>query len=236
MASEIVANCPRCNANQMTFDVRADVMVDAGKVSAGLSKPAFEAFSVCRSCNLPTVFRLRRRHASGDDWYSGHLTAVKRTLTGFLDVEGYLSLKDFSTLKPPDHLPEEVKSAFVEGATCVSVRCFNAAGTMFRLCVDLTTKAKLPSDDANGLNHRVRRDLGLRLPWLFENGLLPDDLRDLSHCIKEDGNDGAHGGTLTEADALDLLDFTAALLDRVYTQPARLKMATARRLERRNTA
>jgi hypothetical protein len=48
---------------------------------------------------------------------------------------------------------------------------------------------------------------------LFENDRLPVGLRELSACIREDGNDGAHAGTLTKEDAEDLLDFTHALLD-----------------------
>jgi hypothetical protein len=70
----------------------------------------------------------------------------------------------------------------------------------------------LPKEDVPGLNNKTRRDLGLRLPWLFERGILPSDLRDLSSCIREDGNDGAHQGTLTKEEAGDLLDFTNALL------------------------
>lgn len=115
----------------------------------------------------------------------------------------------------------------------MAVGCYNAAGTMFRLCVDITSRSKLPEGDADGLNTRVRRDLGLRLPWLFDNRYLPEDLRDLSTCIKEDGNDGAHRGTLTKEDALDLLDFTEALLKRVYTEPERLRLAKERRDARR---
>ena len=45
--------------------------------------------------------------------------------------------------------------------------------------------------------------------------------------------DGAHAGTLTKDDAADLLDFTSRLLDRMYTEPARLKLAEERRDARR---
>jgi hypothetical protein len=38
---------------------------------------------------------------------------------------------------------------------------------------------------------------------------------------------------LNKADAEDLLDFTVALLERLYTEPERLKLAKARREERR---
>src|SRR5260370_39881292 len=89
----------------------------------------------------------------------------------------------------------------------------------------------LPHQDENvpGLNNRTRRDLGPRLPWLFEQGRLPSDFRDLSSCIREDGNDGAHQGTLTRQEAEDLLDSTIALLERIFTEPRRLEIAKERR-------
>lgn len=151
----------------------------------------------------------------------------------YVRVERYISAKDRPTIPSPEHIPENICSIFAEGATCLSVDCFNAAGTMFRLCVGLSTSGLLPEQDINGLNAKIRRSLGLRLTWLLDHGLLPEALRDLSHCIKEDGNDGAHAGTLNRADAEDLLDFTTALLERLYTEPHRLELANARRAARR---
>ena len=55
----------------------------------------------------------------------------------------------------------------------------------------------------------------------------------MSSCVKDDGNDGAHAGTLKKADAEDILDFTVALLERMYTEPERLRLAKARRDSRR---
>jgi hypothetical protein len=54
-----------------------------------------------------------------------------------------------------------------------------------------------------------------------------------SMSVKDDGNDGAHRGTLGKADAEDLQDFTFELLERLYTEPARLKQAEERRKQRR---
>jgi len=156
------------------------------------------------------------------------------TLNSFLNVEGYVSQKDRFTESPPEHLPQEIERIFREAEICTAVRCWNAAGAMFRTTIDLATKRLLPTEDSEGApNRRIRRDLGLRLPWLFENGLLPTDLQELSSCIREDGNDGVHEGTLGQADAEDMRDFTRALLDRLYTQPARLRLAEERRIQRR---
>jgi integrase len=111
----------------------------------------------------------------------------------------------------------------------------NTDGTVKEEIRLLATKGMLPSDDdTQGLTWKVRRDLGLRLPWLFNAGLVPESLRELSTCIKEDGNDGAHAGSLTSDDANDLLDFTSMLLERLYTEPERLRQASQRRSERRS--
>jgi hypothetical protein len=107
---------------------------------------------------------------------------------------------------------------------------------MFRLCLDLATRPLLPSSDSEielKPNARQRRDLGLRLPWLFEAKLLPDALKDLATCIREDGNDGAHSGTLGQEDVEDILDFTRVLLERMFTEPKKLDIARARRDTRR---
>lgn len=91
----------------------------------------------------------------------------------------------------------------------------------------------LPVKDENGLNKSIRRSLGLRLRWLFDNKILPEALKELATCIKEDGNDGAHSGTLTKEDIEDQRDFTFAILERLHTEPEKLRIAKQRRDDRR---
>lgn len=194
----------------------------------------YETYCICRGCHHATIFVLSENLEK--DYKHVHkvgLLQIEGSLNGYLDVERYVSLKDEKTIDPPEYIPKDIEAIFNEGATCLAVGCYNAAGTMFRLCVDLATRSILPKDTAEGPNAKVRRDLGLRLPWLFEKGLLPEAIKDLSSCIKEDGNDGAHAGTLKNADAEDLLDFTTALLTRMYTEPERLRLAQKRRDSRR---
>jgi|ERR1700727_2702241 hypothetical protein len=108
---------------------------------------------------------------------------------------------------------------------------------MFRLCTDLATRPLLPDRLDTGSeqpNSKTRRDLGLRLAWLFDKQLLPLNLRELAKCVREDANDGAHVGNLTKEDAEDLVDFTEALLERLFTEPERLRLAEERRNKRRS--
>ncbi len=230
--AELVANCPRCGSRHMTFDVNAAKIF---RVEYGWQN-WYEAFGVCRHCGRTAIFVLSES-VDGNYKYVHNtgLLKVEGALNLYVEVKGHISLKDTASIDPPDHLPKDIESVFREGATCFSVGCYNAAGTMFRLCVDLTSKSMLPTEETPGLNAKIRRDLGLRLPWLFENGHLPESLKDLSSCIKEDGNDGAHTGNLSESDASDLLDFSVALLERIYTEPERLRLAKERRDARRLT-
>lgn len=226
--SELVVNCPRCKAKQMTFDLLCHI-------PAGIEynwKHYCEAFCVCRACNKSTVFVLSQKDTHHKELFE-KLASLPGAVNRIADVESHISLKEMASQSPPEHLPKNIEAAFCEGAACLSIGCHNAAGTMFRLCMDLATRAMLPTDEVEGLNARTRRDLGLRLPWLFNNGLLPEALRELSACVKDDGNDGAHQGTLTEDDASDILDFTYVLLERIYTEPKRLELAKERRETRR---
>jgi hypothetical protein len=232
----LVADCPRCGAQHITFDVNAQLWrhIEHGWLNT------YELFCVCRRCHAATTFvvrdkeiKLARVFAAGTDTLVKHPNA----LNDFFETKGFVSVRDHVTRKAPDHLPGVVKDAFSEGAACLSIACHNAAGAMFRLCVDLVTKPLLPDpDDATQPqpNKKQRRDLGLRLPWLLDQGLLPSTLRELASCIKEDGNDGAHAGTLEKADAEDLADFATSLLERLITEPEKLRLAEVRRKARRS--
>jgi hypothetical protein len=232
----LVANCPRCGSSSITFDVSAQVF-------RGMRygwQCAFEVFSVCRNCHKPSIFCLEM---IGEAYQRlGHTVTEKQlmehrgSLNDLFSVQGYISLRDEARHPPPEFLTDELADAFNEGATCFSVGCNNAAATMFRLCVDLVTRPLLPdpaTPDIAQPNSKTRRDLGLRLQWLFDNRSLDPSLRELAKCVREDANDGAHVGNLSKEDAEDIMDFTTALLERLVTEPKRLEQAEARRKARR---
>ena len=227
--SVLVWDCPRCNSKNMTFDVLATTQIDRRYDW----QERAEVFCVCRNCHQSTTLVIAQKEYSADVRFISSPASFGGSFNDYFNVEGFICLRDMGAMAAPEFVPEKIAAAFREGATSVVTRCPNAAGAMFRLAVDLTTRPLLPAEETAGLNNKVRRDLGLRLPWLFNNGLLPRELEQLSRCIREDGNDGAHAGTLTKEDALDLQDFSVALLERVFTEPGRLKLAEERRAERR---
>lgn len=229
--AELVANCPRCGANKITFDLIGSITT----IEKYRWQLWYEVFSICRQCDRSTTFVLSDSVNGDYDYvHKTGLLNIEGAVNKYVSNEGVISLKDRVSEKPPEFVPNDIESVFNEGATCLAVGCNNAAGTMFRLCIDLVTKDMLPKEEVEGLNHRTKRDLGLRLPWLFDNRYLPEALRELSLCVKDDGNDGAHAGTLVKQDAEDLLDFSRILLERIYTEPERLKLAQERRNKRRD--
>jgi len=218
----------------MTFDVKAQVYID----TTFSWKDFFELFCVCRNCFRSTTFivSLEDYNARPNFQAANALVDFKHSLNYHFSVERYVSVLDKVGVKSPDHVPVDIAAAFNEGASCFKIKCFNAAGAMFRLCVDLATRPLLPSPGDSEVvqpNEKERRDLGLRLKWLFDNNKLPKELAPLAKCIREDGNDGAHAGSLTETDGDDLQDFTVALLERLYTEPKKLLLAEQRRADRR---
>ncbi len=232
MAAEIVTDCPRCKAASITFDVKADnyLYEQHGWVRW------YEAFSVCRHCHRSSILVLRLHEIEAKELLrqSGPAGVKGAALNTIMRVNGFVNIADVGSEPAPEHLPPALRAVFDEGSRCLAIGCYNAAGTMFRMCVDIATRELLPAEgEAGGPNAKQRRDLGLRLPWLFDNNVLPAGLHELASCIKEDGNDGAHAGTLGKPEAEDMLDFTRALLERMFTEPEKLKAAKARRDERR---
>jgi hypothetical protein len=233
----LVDDCPRCGAQKMTFDV----LHATPQKRQYTWQRRYEVFCVCRQCSTSSIFLISQRADANEEVLRPHTLPItlQTALNVYFNVDGFLCIRDMKAQAPPEFVPPEIANAFREGATGVVTNCFNAAGAMFRLVIDLSTRPKLPPEvkegekEEEGLNRKVRRDLGLRLPWLFNTGRLPLDLESLSHCIREDGNDAAHQGTLSKEAALDLQDFAIALLERLFTQPERLRVAEERRTKRR---
>lgn len=228
--AEFINDCPRCLAKRVTFSVMSHTVVEVNGWQNRI-----EAFCICRHCKLSSTFLLYEKDVRTLNQIveAGGFAKINLSINHLFNDQGHVSLKDRASVIAPEHLPAPIKEVFDEGAKCMAVGCFNAGGTMFRLCLDMATKSFMPETNDNGLNSKVRRSLGLRLDWLFDTHVLPRGLEELAACVKEDGNDGAHEGTLTKTDAEDLLDFTVALLERLYTEPATLKLAQERRAARR---
>lgn len=167
---------------------------------------------------------------------NNQVTGYNGNLNRVCHINKFISIVDFHTIEPPKHLPPTVRKAFSEAAKAYSVKCWNASACMLRASIDIATKDLLPNDNSDGLDDNTRRSLARRLKWLFQSNRLQKDLEGLASCVKEDGNEAIHSTTLDKEDAVDLLDFTVALLERIYTEPEKIKTAEQRRRQRRAKA
>src|ERR1700720_3610666 len=100
--SLLIANCPRCGAAHTTFDVTAVLLV----LKQHGWQHVYEAFGICRHCAKSTTFMIwEKPNTSGMFEQKSPLDAVKGSLNGFFEVDGYISLKDHGVIQPPEHLP-----------------------------------------------------------------------------------------------------------------------------------
>jgi hypothetical protein len=151
--AELVANCPRCGAKAITVDVK-----ELNLVAREYGWATYEAFGVCRGCNQSTIFVIRETTDHDTELFKKKMTPlqVPNALNNYFEILGFIGLKDQATVAPPEHMPPDIANVFREAATCLRVECWNAAGTMFRLCVDLATRPMLPVEDVEGLNAKTR--------------------------------------------------------------------------------
>lgn len=228
----LVADCPRCSSRKIQFLViGASKFWEKRDGIQGVGNGFYyEVQCACCECRKSTLFRIRRPIDKGSldniDWSDADF-AIKNVAT----ILGPVTPADIAIEAPPEFLPAHIEQAYNEGSKCLSIGCFNASATMYRLCLDFATKAMLPPEGEEPGN-RIRRSLGFRIEWLLNNGRLPEALRDLAECVKDDGNDGAHEGILDEKSALDLRDFSYILLERIYTEVERIAEAKRRRDQR----
>ncbi|HEX7137506.1 MAG TPA: hypothetical protein VF219_06660 [Vicinamibacterales bacterium] len=120
--AELVEDCPRCGAKQITFDVNPAYTL----FIEYQWKQTYEAFSRCRHCLRSTIFTLENRvDVNCEDFHKSFpdraAALTDLSLNRFVRVSGYVGIKDHVTLKPPSHLPEAIEPVFKEAATCLSV-------------------------------------------------------------------------------------------------------------------
>ena len=155
---QVVHDCPRCGAKSTTLDAYA-----VNPLPRDYDwQVTWETFVTCRNCRRSSILILKLE--SGADHT---LDAVKNPvgsqagLNQVYRIAGYIGLKDQAAADPPEYVPKAIADSFREGATCIAVQCWNAAGAMFRLCVDLATRSQLPPEgNPERPPHKTCRDLG----------------------------------------------------------------------------
>ncbi|MDA4962650.1 DUF4145 domain-containing protein [Acinetobacter baumannii] len=245
--NSFVFDCPVCNVKHTTFDVKGW----GNPVKGPNEELLFQLFSVCRACKMATCitatvneayvksFSLNLGMRSNEEnpvipIMQKILTEQERDLRMFFSQFRFIPVIPSKALAP-EHLPPDLEKIFNEASKCLAIGCFNASAAMFRLCLDIITKHIVKENESLQPTRDDKKSIHNRLTWIFNNKILNAGLEELSRCIKDDGNDGAHDGNIGKEEADDLFDFTYELLEQVYTQPERIRLATTRRLERRKS-
>jgi hypothetical protein len=206
----------------------------ATKIGQRAGWDLWEAFLRCRSCFRPSIALLKEQQVSNA---SGPTSAEGGYANFGFGLEKWV-FEVPNRRSTPEHVPAEVARIFEEAATCAAIGTWDAAGTMFRKVLDVSTRRITPKPDSDceqrPANWKIYKDLRLRLDWLFERGLLNPGLKELSSCIHEDGNDAAHDADgIRQAEAEDLADFTESVLKTLFTVPGQIAENRKRRDERR---
>lgn len=228
--SQLTSNCIRCGTKNTAFFVEKSIIV--GKFAEWVN--CVELFCVCKCCKKTSVFTGQQSQPLFKLDFENGLERLGYAIDDMINGLEPLVLSPQFEEPPPEHLPTNIESIFKEGNKCMVSGCYNAAATMYRLCLDILTTEIVETNQLE-LPYKTNRSLGLRLKYLLDNSYLPEALRDLSECIKEDGNDGAHQGNLTKDDAWSVYDFCYLLLERFYTEPAKISIAKQRIQSRRNS-
>jgi hypothetical protein len=200
----------------------------------------YHAFCRCRHCFKTSMAALRSIYSSNFPMARDNDGQFINGTFGVTIAPPVLPSAD----KAPDFVPAQIGAIFEEATRCEAIACFDAAGAMFRKVLDAATRSLIGVEPQsvdrtheNYISFKQAKDLKLRLDWLFERKRLPESLADLASCVHQDGNDAAHSVETIGADAAaDLHDFTASILETLYTTPGRIAANVARRHARRGGA
>lgn len=100
--SMLVADCPRCGAGTITFDVRAQHLM----YYKYDWQPWFEVFCICRACIRSTVFVLGLEEYNETDIFSKSdaLVNFPTALNKYFKIAKYISARDNVAHIPPESL------------------------------------------------------------------------------------------------------------------------------------
>ncbi len=107
--ADLVADCPRCGSRRITFDVTAAKLFRTEHKWQNW----YEAFGICRNCGRTTIFVLSES-VDADYGYVHKvgLLKVEGSLNRYVKVDGHITLKDTSSVSPPEFLPKNIEATF----------------------------------------------------------------------------------------------------------------------------
>jgi hypothetical protein len=184
----MIVNCPNCQSYVETDCVGAyEYPIQDNKCSGRF------VLLKCRRCYNPLLVNQDNigNQAAGDIW----------------DTPLRLYPTDETHANP--NAPKGIRSAYDEAAACYKTRAYTAAAIMCRKTLEGICSEYGAS----------QRNLVQSLEKMRENGIIDERLFDWSNALRLAGNEAAHdvGVTISKEDARDMLEFTNAILDYLFS-------------------
>ena len=159
----------------------------------------------CTACGAPVLIRQTNigNMPEGDKWDTPHL------------------LFPSADLRVNPNAPRDIQLAFDEACACYRAQAFTASAIMCRKTLEGICAA-------HGVDGRT---LFASLREMKETGLIDDRLFEWSDSLRIAGNEAAHGVGLSieQPDAKDILEFTNAILDYLFSYRDRFEQFKRRR-------
>lgn len=214
--SVMVMTCPHCNADNMTFNVRADYEhKQQGKQRSALA--------FCAQCDMPVVVKAEWTAKSyvPSDW---RLHQMEGNLLNASDLKVHGIWPPQPVVDAPQHLPEKVLRSYMDAANARKARLWNPACGAYRRCMELALKAFAPDVEAWKIEKRIDK-------LAAEHRITPD-LKAWAHELRLDGNEAVHGDEDATQEITDQMHhLTYFLLTYLYTLPKQVETARERRAE-----
>lgn len=163
----------------------------------------------CSKCRAPILVRQANigNMAEGDKWDTPYV------------------LFPASDLRVNPNAPRDIQSAFEEACACYRAQAFTASAIMCRKTLEGIC-------EAHGMQ---KPNLAMALRKMKEDGLIDDRLYEWSDSLRVAGNEAAHGVGLSipQPDAKDILEFTNAILDYLFSYRDRFEQFKKRRSKKK---
>lgn len=216
MPAFFIRDCSRCGTRKVQHMVCGQ--------SATTKHRRWEVMGRCSECGCSSLYGYYESSNNVPSSYAGNIeyNASKvddepvRLATRPTDVD--------------DSIPDRVADLFREANGCRQMGFYDAAGSMYRKTLDVSTKHIYASDPR--LSDRApANNLRPRIKALGEMGILGADIVELADVAALDGNDATHEvDPYTDKEAEALEDLTIDLLDRLFVRPARLAEVKAKQI------
>jgi hypothetical protein len=122
-------------------------------------------------------------------------------------------------------VPNPAAAFYKQGATALANDLFDAAGAMFRKCLESVTRceqliARIPEAERASYKEKW---LKARIKHLKDLHIIPPALFELVDVIKDEGDEAVHEDELYDkASAESLRKFTQTFLEHTFTLPAEI--------------